>query len=331
MSQRISAWWYRRSLVPWLWPLVPLTWLFVLFSALRRMLFKLGMRSSYRAPVPVIVVGNISVGGTGKTPLVVRLVSALQDAGFKPGIVSRGYGGKGPFPQSVDAQSEAAQVGDEPTMLATITGVPVAVSPKRGDAVRHLLANHECDVVLSDDGLQHYALQRDIEIAVVDAARGLGNGWRLPCGPLRESRRRLKKVDWVVENGAANNASTYIPMQLTSQGWRSVRDGSTIETPDGEGVIAIAGIGNPQRFFNLLGNEGLHVVETRIFPDHHGYAATDFYNVSNQYPLVMTEKDAVKCRAFARPHWYYLKVGAMLPENFIQQFVQRVQELSNDA
>lgn len=331
MSQRISAWWYRRSLVPWLWPLLPLTWLFVLFSGLRRVLFKLGIRSSYRAPVPVIIVGNISVGGTGKTPLVVRLVSALQDAGFKPGIVSRGYGGKGPFPQSVDAQSDAVQVGDEPTMLATITGVPVAVSPKRDDAVRHLLANHECDVVLSDDGLQHYALQRDIEIAVVDAARGLGNGWRLPCGPLRESRRRLKKVDWVVENGATENASTYIPMQLTSQGWRSVRDGSTIETPDGEGVIAIAGIGNPQRFFNLLGNEGLHVVETRIFPDHHGYEAIDFYNVSNQYPLVMTEKDAVKCRAFARPHWYYLKVGAMLPENFIQQFVQRVQELSNDA
>lgn len=331
MSQRLSAWWYRRSLVPWLWPLIPLNWLFVLFSGTRRLLFKLGLKTSYRAPVPVIVIGNITVGGTGKTPLTVRLVSELQAAGFRPGVVSRGYGGSGPFPQSVDAQSLAAEVGDEPSMLAAITGVPVVVSPKRAEAVRHLLSSHDCDVVLSDDGLQHYALQRDIEIAVVDAARGLGNGWRLPCGPLREPRRRLKKVDWVVANGAQASSASRVAMQLASVGWRGVRDGNTIETPDGESVIAIAGIGNPQRFFDLLSKEGLHVVETRIFADHHAYDATDFYNVSNQYPLVMTEKDAVKCRAFARPHWYYLKVGAMLPETFIQQFIQRVQELSNDA
>jgi tetraacyldisaccharide 4'-kinase len=317
--------------MPWLWPLIPLNWLFVLFSGLRRLFFRLGLKSSYRPPVPVVIVGNISVGGTGKTPLVVRLVAELQQAGFRPGIVSRGYGGKGPFPQLVDAQSTTDQVGDEPTMLAAITGVPVVVSPKRGEAVKHLLATQACDVVLSDDGLQHYALQRDIEIVVVDAARGLGNGWRLPCGPLREPRRRLKNVDWVVENGASSDQNSTVPMQLASVGWRSVRDGNSIETPDGESVIAIAGIGNPQRFFNLLAAEGLHVVETRIFADHHAYAATDFYNVSNQYPLVMTEKDAVKCRAFARPHWYYLKVGAMLPETFIQQFIQRVQELSNDA
>lgn len=331
MSQRIQSWWYAKRLPIWLWPFLPLTLLFIFFSFLRRAAYAIRILPSWKAPVPVIVVGNITVGGTGKTPLVLRLVKELKDAGMRPGVVSRGYRGKGPFPQSVKAHSNPLEVGDEPVMLATISGVPVVVSPKRAEAAQYLLAEHECDVIISDDGLQHYGLRRDLEIAVVDGIRGTGNGFRLPCGPLRESRRRLKKVSWTIINGVETAPGKQIAMRLASVGWRSVRTNAEIEKPDGESVIAIAGIGNPQRFFNLLSEEGLHVEETRIFADHHQFSATDFYNVSNRCPVIMTEKDAVKCHSFARPHWYYLKVGAQLPDCFIEDFTKQVKELRHDA
>ncbi|MCC5880191.1 MAG: tetraacyldisaccharide 4'-kinase [Idiomarina sp.] len=346
----MNRWWYQPWLHPLLWLLIPLNWLFVLLSGLRRLTFKLRLRRQYRAPVPVIVVGNISVGGTGKTPLTMALVDALLARGFKPGIVSRGYGGKGPFPQAVSNQSDPAQVGDEPFMLHAISQVPVVVSPKRSEAARFLLENHDCNVIISDDGLQHYALARDIEFAVVDTSRGLGNGWRLPCGPLREAKSRLKRVDYVILNGAqvadapaSSNAQQRlqnvpalsslhsVAMQIQPLGWYRVKDQQPIETPDGESVIAVAGIGNPRRFFDLLATQQLHITETRVFSDHHAYEAADFFDISNLYPLVMTEKDAVKCRAFARPHWYYLKVGAVLPDGFIEQFIQRVQEHIDDT
>lgn len=342
----INRWWYQSWLHPVLWLLIPLNWLFVVFSTLRRLSFKVGLRRTYRAPVPVVVVGNISVGGTGKTPLTVALVNALISRGLKPGIVSRGYGGQGPFPQVVTLDSDPTQVGDEPYMLHAITQVPVVVSPRRSEAAQLLLESHACDLIISDDGLQHYALARDIELAVVDISRGLGNGWRLPCGPLRESKARLKRVDYVLANGAdlqqgvvqpmpkLNPArlspAKSVPMQIQALGWHRVSDQQAIEKPDGESVIAVAGIGNPQRFFDLLATQALHITETRIFSDHHAYKAADFFNVSNLYPLVMTEKDAVKCRPFARPHWYYLKVGAVLPDSFIEQFIQRVQEHIDD-
>lgn len=349
LSGRINRWWYRRYLHPVLWLLIPLNWLFVLASGTRRLLFGIRLKRRYRAPVPVVVVGNISVGGTGKTPLTVALVELLQAAGHRPGIVSRGYGGEGPFPQLVHMSSDAHQVGDEPLMLHHITQVPVCVSPNRSQAVAHLLEHSDCTVIVSDDGLQHYALARDIELAVVDRSRGLGNGWRLPCGPLREPVRRLKKVDYVIMNQSSDTAADSlktthgrpvptpietakgVPMRLTALGWHRVADGQAIETPDGESVIAVAGIGNPQRFFNALEGQQLHITETRIFADHHRYQAADFFDVSNQYPIVMTEKDAVKCRSFARPHWYYLKVGAILPESFKDSFLQRVQEHIDDT
>lgn len=341
----INRWWYQSWLHPVLWLLIPLNWLFVVFSNLRRLSFKVGLRRTYRAPVPVVVVGNISVGGTGKTPLTVALVNALISRGLKPGIVSRGYGGRGPFPQVVTLDSDPAQVGDEPYMLHAITQVPVVVSPRRSEAAQLLLETHTCDLIISDDGLQHYALARDIELAVVDISRGLGNGWRLPCGPLREPKARLKRVDYVLSNGAdlqqgvqpmpkLNPArlspAKSVPMQIQALGWHRVSDQQAIETPDGESVIAVAGIGNPQRFFDLLATQALHITETRVFADHHTYKAADFFNFNNLYPLVMTEKDAVKCRSFARPHWYYLKVGAVLPDSFIEQFIQRVQEHIDD-
>lgn len=340
MSRWLNRIWYKSYLSPLLWLLLPLTWLFILLSSLRRLLFLIRIKKVYRAPVPVIVVGNISVGGTGKTPLTIALVEELKAHGFRPGIVSRGYGGAGPFPQSVSAESATDEVGDEPYMLHAVTGVPVVVSPKRAKAAAYLLEHHNVNVILSDDGLQHYALGRDIEIAVVDATRKLGNGWRLPCGPLRESQRRLNSVDYVCVNGASsgspslpnlNRAAAVIPMQIKALGWHRVSNQEPIETPDGESVIAVAGIGNPARFFDILVTENLHISETRVFADHHNYQATDFYNVSNLYPLVMTEKDAVKCRSFARPHWYYLRVGAVLPNAFLEPFINRVREHTNDT
>lgn len=345
-AERVNRLWYRSYIHPLLWLAIPLNWLFVVFSLIRRVLYRLGLKKTYRAPVPVIVVGNISVGGTGKTPLTMALVELLQRAGFKPGIVSRGYGGQGPFPHLISEHSDPQATGDEPYMLHSVTGVPVCVSPQRAEAIQHLLEHAECNVIISDDGLQHYAMGRDIEIAVVDATRGLGNGWRLPCGPLRESVRRLKRVDYVLLNGASEGGKVPLPtplvknltqrnalieMQIATRGWRRVSDSQEIETPDGESVIAIAGIGNPKRFFDLLEAEKLHITETRVFADHHGFDASDFFNVSNLYPIVMTEKDAVKCKPFARPHWYYLKVGAQLPESFEQHIIKRVQEHSDDT
>lgn len=178
-AQRLVRYWYQRRLAAPLWLLAPFSALFTVLAALRRGLFFIRLRRTYRAPVPVVVVGNVTVGGTGKTPTVLGLVRLLQQAGYRPGIVSRGYGGSGPFPVLVTTDSKPEVCGDEPVMLAKLSGVPVAVAPKRAAAVRLLLAENQVDIVIADDGLQHYALGRDIEIAVVDGERGLGNGWRL--------------------------------------------------------------------------------------------------------------------------------------------------------
>lgn len=344
MSEKVNRFWYQRRLNILLWPLIPLAILFSFFAFIRRLAFRIGLKKVYTPSVPTLIVGNISVGGTGKTPLTILLADTLRKAGHTPVIVSRGYGGKGPFPQIVTASSDAYQVGDEPLMLATVTGSTVVVSPSRVQAAQIAVEQCGATVIIADDGMQHYALGRHLEIAVVDASRGFGNGWRLPCGPLREGRSRLKKVDYVMVNGAkndvdvaaslgslANTIKKPVPMYLDAHSWRRVSDHSEIETPDGESVVAVAGIGNPQRFFSVLGTQGLEVMESRVFPDHHQYAASDFYSVSNLYPVVMTEKDAVKCQAFSRPHWYYLKVGAVLPEAVLSEIVQRVQELSDDA
>lgn len=331
MSDKLVVWWYQRRLAFPLWFLTPLSALFTMLAAVRRMLFVLRLKKSWQAPVPVIVVGNVTVGGTGKTPTVLALIEHLQRLGMRPGIVSRGYGGAGPFPALVGATSTPDLCGDEPIMLARLSGVPVAVAPKRIEAAKLLLASKDIDVIIADDGLQHYALGRDIEIGIVDGGRGFGNNWRLPAGPLRESARRLKKVDWVLTNGPLA-AEHSLPkgieaqeMNLQTIGWRQVGDSSEIEVPDGETALVIAGIGNPQRFFAMVREQGITISETRVYADHYDFKATDFYHVSNEYPVLMTEKDAIKVRAFARPHWYYLKVAMALPETFLQQFTERVQ------
>lgn len=317
--------------------LLPLSLLFAAVAGLRRTAYRLGWLTAWRAPVPVIVVGNVSVGGTGKTPLTLALVEHLRQQGWRPGIVSRGYGGQAKrYPQSVRADSDAAAVGDEPLLLARRAGAPIVIDPLRVRGVQHLLAHSDCNVVICDDGLQHYALARSIEIAVVDGQRGLGSGWLLPAGPLREPASRLQSVDFVVVNGIASAATaTLLPasavsMTLAPAAWQPVSGGAVASpvsevcasVPTSGPVHAIAGIGHPPRFFAMLAAQGFQVMP-HAFPDHHAYAADDL-RFSPPAPLVMTEKDAVKCAGIAPPDSWYVPVQAILPDNFWQALDQRL-------
>ncbi len=309
--------------------LLPLEWLFRLLVALRRLAYRLGLLPSHAMPVPVIVVGNISVGGTGKTPLVVWLVSLLQKAGYQPGIVSRGYGGKAErWPQQVRPDSDPVMVGDEPVMLAQRCGCPVVAAPDRVAAAKALLNHVECDLIITDDGLQHYRLKRDIEIVVIDGERRFGNGHCLPAGPLREPPSRLDGVDFVVANGLAGRGE--FAMSLLEAGVRSVENDGLTKTIDafaGQQVHALAGIGNPQRFFQLLRSRGLEVIE-HSFPDHHDYQPQDL-DFSDSLPILMTEKDAVKCRRFANQQMWYVSVNAHLPEPMALRLLQMLKKLTD--
>jgi tetraacyldisaccharide 4'-kinase len=298
--------------------------------ALRRALYRAGLLRAWRAPVPVIVVGNITAGGTGKTPLVVAVVEILSAQGRNPGVVSRGYGRVPPAdgdPRGVvrvlPGHATPEHFGDEPVLIARRTGVPVYLSPDRPAAVRALLAAHpEVDVIVSDDGLQHYALARDVEIAVIDGERGFGNGLPLPSGPLREPVSRLAEVDAAVVNGGNSDrvgAPRQFAMTLGNERFVSLA-GEEAEpqafalATRGRRVAAVAGIGNPGRFFSHL--ERLGVFATRHpFPDHHLYQAADL-RLPGTEVVVMTEKDAVKCVAFADSRLWFLRVEAILAPEF---------------
>lgn len=298
--------------------LLPLSWLFAVLVWLRGRAYSMGLLKVHRLSVPVIVVGNITVGGTGKTPLVVWLVQWLCRKGMRPGVISRGYGGNsGEGPRQVDATSLASEVGDEPLLIARRTGCPVYVCSDRVAAARALLQQSECDIIISDDGMQHYALGRDIEIAVIDGSRRFGNGLSLPAGPLRERPVRLKTVDLVVVNGEA----------MAGESGMAIRPGAVINLSDndrscrledfaGQTVHAVAGIGNPSRFFAMLRQQGLEVRE-HAFSDHHRFSAEDL-SLDDELPILMTEKDAVKCVDFAQPRHWYVQAEAELDESFAQ-------------
>jgi tetraacyldisaccharide 4'-kinase len=318
---RLASLWYGSHPLSIL--LLPFSGLFRMLVAARRFGYEIGMLHRHKLPVPVIVVGNITVGGTGKTPLVIWLVETLRAAGHRPGVVSRGYGGDAAtWPRVVTADSDPAVVGDEPILIARRTACPVVVAPRRVAAARKLIADYDCDVIVSDDGLQHYALARDVEIAVIDGERRLGNGHCLPAGPLRETAARLNSVDLTVVNGEA--LSGECRMWLSGTTARLLSDPHVYrdlaEWRD-TAVHGVAGIGNPGRFFAHLRGQGLNVVE-HPFPDHHRFEAGDL-RFADDLPVVMTEKDAVKCRGFGGPHHWYVPVTALIDSD-CQQRLQRL-------
>ena len=322
--------WYRKPS----WPQVflPLAGLFQAVTALRKRI----LQNRYQGKafrVPVVIIGNINIGGTGKTPLIIALARQLDAIGIKAGIVSRGYGGNaGPLPMSVLATSSVQQCGDEALLIARRTACPVVVCADRVAAVNHLLAENEVDVILSDDGLQHYRLHRDVEIVVIDGQRGLGNGHCLPAGPLRESPRRLHSVDGIVINGLENDGlaefslanhealqvQTY-PMTLKPSQFTNLVSRKIVNAEQwchGQSVHAVAGIGNPERFRDTLIALGLKP-ELHRFPDHHSFTAADI-NFDDDWPVVMTAKDAVKCESLNNSECWFLEVEAIIPSELLE-------------
>lgn len=296
--------------------LVPLSWLFAAITAFRRWAYQHGILKSYALPVPVVVVGNINLGGSGKTPVVIWLVEQLRQHGFKPAVISRGYGGSVSVPTSVNASSQASVVGDEPVLIANRGQCPVWVGADRVQVATELLKAHpECNVIISDDGLQHYRMKRDIEIAVVDA--GIGNDARLlPAGQLREPLERLNTVNAVVCNGQKStheNVDSAYQMQLVGQQFYNLADSNMTATATDfkqKSVKALAGIGKPERFFEHLRKLGLTFTGVS-FDDHHAFTAQELAKIDCDV-LIMTEKDAVKCKPFAQPHHWVLPVEAQI-------------------
>jgi tetraacyldisaccharide 4'-kinase len=318
----IDTHWYRGT--PWLWLLSPLSLLFCLLVFIRRTLYRLHILHSTKFAVPVIVVGNITVGGSGKTPLVAYLVELLRGAGYRPGVVSRGYGGKATsWPQAVSADSDASLVGDEALLLSRRCHCPIVVGPDRVAAIAQLLRDHDVDVVISDDGMQHYRMGRDIEIAVLDGERRLGNGLCLPAGPLREARGRLKSVDFIVANGPARGGEWAMQLQA-GEACAMVGEGSRALSTFAAGRLhAVAGIGNPERFFRTLRSAGVSISE-HPFPDHYPYQRGEL-DFSDDDLVIMTEKDAVKYFHYANARHWYLPVSAEIDDEFSRRLLERLE------
>jgi len=328
MKSKLSRWlqdvWYKEMYISSFF--MPLSMLYDDIIRFRRFLYKTNIFKKTKLSIPVIVVGNITVGGTGKTPLTLWLVSFLKQRGFKPGIVSRGYGGNSDvWPQWVDDQSVPEKVGDEAVLMKRRSNCPVAVGPKRVEAAQLLLEKSDCDVIISDDGLQHYALERDIEIAVVDGDRRYGNGYTLPCGPLREPIERLQSVDFVVVNGGEVEEGEYfmliegdVAVNLVTKEEKSLTDFSSIPSH------ALAGIGNPKRFFEFLEKKGI-LIDSHAFQDHYPFSASDL-EFDDDKPVLMTEKDAVKCLGFAIDKHWYVPVKAKPQQQFIDKLFTLLKE-----
>lgn len=309
--------------------LLPLSWLYGLVSGAIRLSYRLGIKKAWRAPVPVAVVGNLTAGGNGKTPVAIWLVEQLQQHGIKAGVVSRGYGGKAAhYPLLLTSDTTPDEAGDEPVLIYQRTGAPVAVSPSRSDAVQALLAAHDLQIIITDDGLQHYRLARDVEIVVIDGVRRFGNGWWLPAGPMRERASRLKSVDAVIVNGGVPRAGE-IPMQLRPGMAVNLKTGEKRSVSFLSDVVAMAGIGHPPRFFTTLESCGVQPVKTVALGDHQALSAADVQAIATRkQTLLMTEKDAVKCRAFAEENWWYLPVDAVFDDEQAPRLIQKLVSLT---
>lgn len=317
--------WYGGGAVAW--PLLPLAALFWLVITLRRIAYRRGLLASHRLPTPVIVVGNLTVGGTGKTPLVIWLARHLAAHGWRPGVVSRGYGAHVAGPTFVEPDTDPRLAGDEPVLVARRAGCPVVVDRDRMRGGHWLIGQAGCNVLIADDGLQHYRLARDLEVCVVDGARRFGNGFLLPAGPLREGRTRLRSVDLVITNGtplSGEHAMALVPGEaymLVDPGRRE-----PLAAWRDRAVVALAGIGHPARFFRMLEDAGM-AVEGRAFPDHHSYAPADIAPPADGRPVLMTEKDAVKCREFAGTAHWVVPVEAVPGPSFVACLDARLSEL----
>ncbi|MBP6104352.1 MAG: tetraacyldisaccharide 4'-kinase [Gammaproteobacteria bacterium] len=318
-SKGLQQLWHKKGYALWL--LIPLSWLFTLVAALRRRLYQRGVLTQTRFKIPVIVVGNLSLGGSGKTPLVIYIAQMLQTRGLRVGIISRGYKGSHQRPTLVKTQSDPALVGDEPYLIYQCLQCPVVVGKDRVAALQSLLENNTVDVVLSDDGLQHYALARSIEIVVMPAE--LANTYCLPAGPLREPLSRLKAVDLIVYNtpqvlqdikDPRSYNMHYQPDLLYKAADPTQRQ--ALETFKGMQVHAVAGLGNPTRFFSMLQAAGLAIIP-HVYPDHHAYKASDIL-FKDSFPVILTAKDFVKCTSFVQNQHWVLPIHAVLSEGFDQ-------------
>lgn len=325
----VVDYWYSAHPARWL--LAPLSGLFRCLVKARRWGYRYGLLRTRVLPVPVLVVGNLALGGTGKTPLVIWLAQFLQRQGYRPGLVSRGYGGRAPhYPQRVNGRSDPALVGDEAIVLVRRTACPTVVGPNRAAAAQALLAHSDCNVLLSDDGLQHYALGRNMEILVVDGVRRFGNGHCLPAGPLREPLNRCRTVDLAVSTGGRVREREFA-MQLQLRAACNLQSGmlSSLTALRHTPVHAVAGMGHPKRFFMQLQAQGLSVYE-HPFPDHHCFQPGDLA-FGDSLPVLMTEKDAVKCSYFARDNYWCVPADSRLPDSFGRQVLRLLRQVNKSV
>ena len=341
LEQLITGAWTRNS--RWLVLLLPFTWLFAGLSNLRRCYLQRRYQGQpYTAPV--VIVGNISVGGSGKTPLIIALVAALKQRGYSPGVVSRGYSGNAAqYPLSVTAATAVSESGDEPLLIATLADCPVVVDANRRAAVDYLLDHHQCNLVLSDDGLQHYALHRDIELVVVDGQRGLGNGRQLPSGPLREKPQRLEQADMVVINGQQADQSITVSglqqMSIRPTQFRHLESGRRLAIEDwlesepgtNREVHAVAAIGNPQRFADTLTQIGLAPILHRF--DDHQILSLDDLSFGDNLPVVVTAKDAIKLEQVAAvsENIWAVDIEAVIDSSFVDKLVIKLEALKTPS
>jgi tetraacyldisaccharide 4'-kinase len=333
--------WFKQHQAKWLLIplLLPITLLFYGVTSLRRFFYRLGLFKSYKVAAPVIVVGNIGIGGNGKTPVTIFLIEQCKKLGLTPGVVSRGYGGKAPYyPYLLNENSTANEAGDEPILIHNRCNLPVVVGSDRVAAAK-LLVQQGCNIIIADDGLQHYRLARDLELIIVDAKREFGNGLLLPAGPLREGRWRLNSVDYVISNGSLkpesnmHNIGNHLEMVLCPQFVCNIKTGEKISLQlffkAHSEINALAGIGDPERFFTTLRHQKFTIKRAVSFVDHYHFTAKDLHQFTAATPLLMTEKDAVKCQAFAKEHWWYVPVGAEFSESAVKLLLEKISGFFN--